>query len=159
MSMDREDKTSSILRQFKKKTKRIVNKNLFTEFFYLNKEREVIEFLYHEDDLIINQFLKKFLPKELSEFVELKIFNDEEEEIKSWYYNDENLVLIIEVNWGEGKQEISMEIDIENFNITIVSDKGFFAKTVDPILLNDYFVSFIGIQANAISQTFNNLKR
>jgi len=80
--MERGKKTSFILRQFKKKSKRIVNKDIFTEFFYINRERRIVEFLLNDENLVIETFFKEFLPSEFRDFVSIKALNDVEEEIK-----------------------------------------------------------------------------
>ncbi len=98
--MEREDKTNSILRQFKKKSRRIMNQGVYTEFFYLNKDRQAIEFLVFGESLIMDNFFKAFLPEDFRDFVKIKLYNDEEEKIKTWFYENEDLVIVIEVNWG-----------------------------------------------------------
>jgi len=154
--MKRNEKTQSILRQFKKKTKRIVNNNIYTEFFYLNKQREVVEILnFNEDQSMLEYFLKEFIPYDFKDFVSLKVLNDMEEEVRVWYYNNEDLVLVISVNWGFKKQEISIDIDIENFKITVLDETGVAVRGIDPILLNDYMISYLSIQAKNLAQTFN----
>lgn len=158
--MQRNEKTQNILRQFKKKTKKVINNNIFTEFFYLNKERRVVEFLaFDKETLVIEHFLKEFLPKDFKDFVSLKILNDMEEEVKIWYYDNEDLVLVISVNWGFKKQEISIDIDIENFKVTVIDENGFAIKSLDTHLLNDYLISFLSIQAKNLSETFEALSK
>ncbi|MFW6285576.1 MAG: hypothetical protein ACOC16_00225 [Nanoarchaeota archaeon] len=155
--MERTDKTNSILRQFKKKSKRVINKDFFTEFFYLNRHRRAIEFLFNQDELILEEFLKKFLPLEFQDFVELKLLNDSEEEIRTWYYDNENLVLVLKINWGFRKEEISIDVDIENFCVTSINEEGFVFKQIDYYLLNEFIISFITNQANNLSKTFENI--
>ena len=97
--MERGKSTNFILRQFRRKSKRVVHKDLFTEFFYLNKGRRVIEFLKNEDKILsIESFFKEFMPQEFKDFVSVKILNDAEEEITSWYYDEENLTIVIKIN-------------------------------------------------------------
>lgn len=155
--MERNDKTTSILRQFRKKSKRIVNKDFFTEFFYLNRNRRAIEFLYDDEQLILEDFFKKFLPSDFREFVELKILNDSEEEIRTWFYENENMVLLIKINWGFRKEEISIDVDMDNFSVTSIDDKGLVIKQIDYYLVNDFLISFVTNQANALSETFTKL--
>jgi hypothetical protein len=155
--MERNEKTTSILRQFRKKSKRIVNKDFFTEFFYLNRHRRAIEFLYEDDQLILEDFFKKFLPADFKEFVQFKLLNDSEEEIRTWMYENENLVLLIKVNWGFRKEEISIDVDIDNFSITSIDDKDIVIKQIDYYLLNDFLISFITNQSNALSETFEKI--
>lgn len=155
--MERGKKTSFILRQFRKKNKRIINKDLFTEFFYLNKERRIIEFLTQDGDLVLNDFFKRFLPEEFRSFIEVKIYNDMEEEIKTWYYDSENLVIILSVNWGFKKQEISIDINIENFVVTVVDEKGMIIRNIDYIMFNDYLISFFTLQARVLAESFENI--
>ncbi len=157
--MERTEYTNSILRQFRKKSKRLVNKDLFTEFFYLNKNRRVIEFLVSEDDLVVETFLKSFLPHEFRDFVKVKILNDEEEEIKNWFYDDEDLVLVLEVNWGIKKQEISLDVDIENFSVAVIDEEGLVLKEIDYVLFNEFLISFFTIQAQNLAQSFDKLSK
>ena len=155
--MERGKKTNFILRQFKKKSKKVIEKNYFTEFFYLNRERSIVEFLKHKDILAIEYFFKHFLPSEFRDFVKIEILNDVEEKINQWYFNNENLVLLIKVNWGFKKQEISVEINIENFIVTAIDENSQVIRGVDYTLLNDYFISFLTIQARTLAETFKNL--
>ncbi len=155
--MERGKNTDFILKQFKKKSKRVIKKDLFTEFFYLNRERRVIEFLKHDGVLAMDKFFKEFIPNEFRPFVKVKVFNEVEEEIKTWFYNEENLVLVVEVNWGNKKQEISVDIDIENFALTIVDQNQVMTRSVDYIMFNDYLISFLTLQARNLAQTFDAL--
>jgi hypothetical protein len=157
--MERTESTNSILRQFRKKSKRLVNKDLFTEFFYLNKDRKVIEFLVSEDKLVVESFLKSFLPSEFRSFVKVRILNDEEDEIKSWFYDNEDLVLVIEVNWGVKKQEISLDIDIENFSVAVIDEEGLVLKEIDYVLFNEFLISFFTLQAQNLAQSFDKLSK
>lgn len=157
--MERSERTNSILRQFRKKSKRVINKDLYTEFFYLNKNRRAIEFLVLDKELMLEGFLKKFLPNEFKDFVSLKLLNDSEEEIKVWFYDTENLVIVIEVNWGFKKQEISIDLDIENFSITVVDDNENATKDIDYILFNEYLISFLTTQAQSLAQSFEKLSK
>ena len=157
--MERGKKTSFILRQFKKKSKRIVNKDIFTEFFYINRERRIVEFLLNDENLVIETFFKEFLPTEFRDFVSIKVLNDVEEEIKIWYYDNETLVLVIEVNWGFKKQEMSVDIDIENFVVTVIDENGQMTRDIDYTLLNDYVISFLTIQARTLAEAFDVLSK
>ena len=157
--MERGKKTSFILRQFKKKSKRIVNKDIFTEFFYINRERRIVEFLLNDENLVIETFFKEFLPSEFRDFVKIRALNDVEEEIKIWYYDNETLVLVIEVNWGFKKQEMSVDIDIENFVVTVIDENGQITRDIDYTLLNDYVISFLTIQARTLAEAFDVLSK
>ncbi len=152
--MERGNTTDFILKQFRKKTKRIVKKDLYTEFFYLNRSRRVIEFLEHEKILAMDSFFKEFLPQEFKDFIKVKILNDSEESISTWYYDEENLVLVIEVNWGKKQQEISIDIDIDSFVISIIDQDQQVVKSIDYIMFNDYLISFLTLQARNLAQTF-----
>jgi hypothetical protein len=153
--MERGKKTSFILRQFRRKSKRVVNKDLFTEFFYLNRSRRVIEFLSdYNKCLHIENFFKEFLPNEFKDFVKLKILNDSEEQINTWYYDEENLVIVVSVNWGFKKQEISIDLNIENFVVTSINEDGKIIRDVDYTLFNDYLISFLSIQSRTLAQSF-----
>lgn len=162
--MERGKKTSFILKQFKKKSKRAISKDYFTEFFYLNKERRVIEFLLvpgFEDELMIEHFFKEFISEDFRDFVELKVLNSDEEKIRTWYFDDESLVLVLRINWGEKIQEISLDIVIESFVVTVLSDKEdgtIPLREVDYTLLNDHIISFLTTQARTLSETFEKLK-
>ena len=155
--MERGKRTDFILKQFRRKSKRIVHKDFFTEFFYLNRERRVVEFLTQDHELTMEHFFKQFLPEEFRAFVQLKILNDVEEEVKTWYYENENLALVILVNWGFKKQEISIDVSIDNFIVTALDEKGQNVRQVDYVLLNDYLISFLTLQARHLSETFENL--
>ncbi len=157
--MERGKTTDFILKQFKKKSKRIVNKDFFTEFFYLNKERQVIEFLRNGNGLVMESFFKEFLPEEFKEFVKVKLYNDVEEEINTWYYDEENLVVILDINWGFKKQQVSIDLDIENFAVTVIDENGGFMKRVDYVLFNDYLISFLTTQARTLAQSFETLNK
>lgn len=155
--MERGESTEFILKQFRKKTRRIINKDLFTEFFYLNRHRKVVEFLHHNKSPAMQIFLQEFLPSQFKSFVTLRILNDVEESISTWYYEEENITLSIAVNWGFKKQEISIDIDIENFMVTIIDDKENVIKSIDYVMLNDYIISFLTLQARNLAQTFEAL--
>ena len=155
LCMNRSEKTEYILKQFKKRNKKLVNKDLITEFFYLNRSRKAIEFLESNGTLIIEDFLKKFLPREFQEFVGIAILSEEEEDIKTWYYNEEGLIIVLRVNWGFKKQEISFDINIENFIVTIIDDT--ITRTVDYSMFNDYLISLMIRQARSLSEIYTNM--
>lgn len=157
--MERGKTTDFILKQFRRKSKRVINKDFFTEFFYLNRERRVVEFLKHGDILSVETFFKEFLPAEFRDFISLKILNDVEEEVTTWYYENENLVFVIGVNWGFKKQEISVDVSIDNFIVTAIGEDGQIMRNVDYVLLNDYFISFLSIQARTLAESFRVLSR
>ncbi len=153
--MDRSEKTEFILRQFKKKNKKLVNKDLFTEFFYLNRNRKAIEFLESSRTLVIEDFLKRFLPSEFREFVSVVILNEDEDEIKTWYYDLEDLIIVLKVNWGFKKQEISFDVNIESFIVTIIDDT--ITRTVDYVMFNDYLISLMTRQARSLSEIYRSI--
>lgn len=152
--MERGKTTNFILRQFKKKSKRVLSKDSVKELFLVNKERDVVEFLTQDEQLIADLFFKEFLPNELKDFVEVKIHNEDEEPIKTWYYNDENLVFIINVNWGRKQHEISIDIDIENFAVSFIDEKKRVVTKLDYNLLSDHIISFLTIQARNLAKEF-----
>lgn len=152
--MERGKTTNFILRQFKRKSKRILSKDSYTELFLVNKERDVVEFLTQDDNLITDLFFKEFLPNELKDFVEVKIHNEDEQPIKTWYYNDENLVLIISINWGKKQHEISIDIDIESFAVTFIDENKKSVIKLDYNLLSDHIISFLTIQARKLAKEF-----
>jgi hypothetical protein len=156
--MERGKKTSFILRQFKRKVKKVVYKDYFTELFYLNKNRGVIEFLLNDnEELVIDVFFKEFIPTEFREFVQIKLMNIAEEEIRTWYYNDENLVLVVSVNWGIKKEEISIELDITNFVELHIDNLGVVKKEINYTLLNDYLISFLTLKARELAKKFEKI--
>lgn len=157
--MERGKKTGFILRQFKKKSKRALSKDFFTEFFYLNQKRRVVEFLFSENDsLIIEDFLKEFLSEELKDFVSLRVLNDNEEEIQTWYYPTEDLTLAIHIDWGDKSQEISINVNIENFVVTTINEDEKVNTQIDYTLLNDFIISFLTTKGRELSEIFNKLK-
>ncbi len=155
--MERGNNTDFILKQFRKKNKRILKKDLYTEFFYLNRERRVIEFLKHDDEFAMSIFFKEFLPQEFRSFVDLKVLNESEETISNWYYQEENLVLVVEVNWGNKKQEISIDIDIDSFVVSIIDQNQNLVRSIDYVLFNDHLISFLTLQARNLAKTFDYL--
>jgi hypothetical protein len=156
--MERGEKTNFIIRQFKRKAKKIVYKDYFTEIFYLNKSRSVIEFLKDETgNYVVEVFFKEFIPNEFKEFISLKILNDSEEEIKNWYYDDENLIILISINWGFKKEEITLELDISNFIITKIDNFGIVKREINYKLLNDHIISFLTLTARELSEKFEHL--
>ena len=155
--MERGDRTNFILKQFRKKSKRIIKKDFFTEFFYINRERRVIEFLSQDNKLVLETFFKHFLPEEFRNFVSIKLLNDIEEEINTWYYDTENLLMVIAVNWGFKKQEISIEFNVENFVVTVIDEDENIMRKVDYVLFNDYVISFLTLQARNLSEIFDKL--
>lgn len=158
-TMERGKKTGFILRQFRKKSKRLVHKDLFTEFFYLNKDRRVIEFLSQDDQLVVQSFFNQFLPDDMKGFVKIKLMNDMEEEIKVWYFDSENLVIVLDVNWGFKKQEVSIDMNIENFCITVVEESGMAVRDIDYVMFNDYLISFFTAQARTLAKSFETLNK
>jgi len=101
--------------------------------------------------------MQQFLPVEFHDFVKLKLLNDSEEPLKTWYYLDENLALVLDVNWGFKRQQISIDVDIESFTITIVDDKENITRNVDYLMLNDFLISFITLQSRNLSQIFESI--
>lgn len=157
--MEKEKNTRKILSKFKKTSQKLINKNLYTELFYINNNRRAIEFLSQNDSLIIEKLFKTFLPHEFMDFVQLKILNDDEEEIKTWFYEEENLVIVFLINWGFKKQEISIEINIENFQITSIDEEEIQFQEIEYNLLNNYLISLIEMQAKNLSMVFNRINK
>ena len=156
--MEREEKTKFILKQFKKKSKRLLQRNNYTEFFFVNKDRKVIEFLTREKELALTLFFKEFLPKEFKEFVIIKIFNEMEEEIKTWYYGEEDIVLVLEINWGSKFQEISTHISIDSFIHSIFTQNNTIVlREVNYELFNEYLISVMMYQARNLSKIFESI--
>ncbi|MCA9460235.1 MAG: hypothetical protein KC550_06830, partial [Nanoarchaeota archaeon] len=77
----------------------------------------------------------------------------------TWYYNDEDLVVILSVNWGVRKQEISVDVTIDNFVITSIGEDGSVVRDIDYVLFNDYIISFFTIQARNLAKTFEKLSK
>lgn len=132
-----------------------MHKNLFTEFFYFNEDRKVIEFLSNDSVLLIEHFFKESIPKNFREFIEIVILNESEESVKTWFYDTENIDIIIKVNWGFEQQEISLELDVESFYVMVINNSKSFVKNIDIILLNDFIISFLTNQAKSLSQSFD----
>ncbi len=153
------DNVEKLLKKFKKKSKRTLKKEIFTEFFFLNKNRKVIEFLLDEsENLLLNNFFKELLPKEIKEFCELKLVSDDEE-VKTWYYDDENLIIKIDILWGINKQEMFLELDIDNFTINNIKNESFLFKYVDVDLLRNYLINFVINVSKKISKDYNAIKK
>jgi hypothetical protein len=157
--MEKQKKTESLLRNFKRKTKKIVKKDLFTEFFFINKNRKIIEFLSLNETLLIESFFKQLIPKEFSPFTSLKILNEFEEEVTTWYFEEEIISLVIFVNWGFKKQEISIDLDIEPFIIKLINDNENLVEDIDYNILNNYIIGFITNQAENLSKCFSKLNK
>ena len=155
--MERGGKTNFILKQFRKKSKKILNRNYIGEFFYLNKEREVIEFLKEDGILLIEKFFKKFISKKFCDFIKIRIVNEVEEEIKTWYYNEELISIIIDVDWGFKKQNIFINLDSDNFTINVIENKSKGFSNLEITLLNDYLISFLSIEGRALSKNFDKI--
>ena len=51
-------KEKLILGKIRKKSKKIIEKQVFTEFFFINKNRKVIEFLKDNNETNLEFFLK-----------------------------------------------------------------------------------------------------
>jgi len=148
----------NILKKFKKKSIRTLKKETYTEFFYLNKSRRVIEFLVDEnDELLLNKFFKEFLPREIKDFCDLELFVDDEEEIRSWYYEDENLILKIIIKWGINIQEIFTEVDIDNFMVSLINNEDLLIKNIDIELFKNYLINFVINQAESISKSYHKI--
>ena len=156
--MEREKRTKFILKQFKKKTKRLLQRNNYTEFFFINKERKVIEFLTRDSQLTLELFFKEFLPREFREFVTIRIFNEVEEEIKTWYYKEEDIVLVFEINWGSKFQEISTHISIEPFiHMVLTQSNTIILREINYELFNEYVISILMYQAKNLSKIFETI--
>jgi len=147
----------NILKKFKKKSLKSIKKETYTEFFYLNKSRRVLEFLVDEkDELLLNKFFKEFLPTEIREFCDLELLVDDEE-VRSWYYEDENLILKIVIKWGVNSQEIFVEVDIENFMVSLVNNEDFLVKNIDVDLFKNYLINFLINQTESLSKSYQKI--
>lgn len=150
----------STLKKSQQKAKKAVLNQRFTEFFVMNEQRKVIEFLLTtKDKLILEYYFLNLLPEELRQFASLEIKNESEENINHWYFNDELIILLFKVDWGNSKQEISMEIDSEQFEVLITNvDSLFGVRYFDYKLCNEFLKNVIKSQANMISKSFEDLK-
>ena len=157
--MERTKSTSSVLRQFRKKSRRVLNKDLYTEFFYLNRNRKVVEFLVDGENLLISDFFKEFLPFDFRDFVSVELHNDEEEKINAWFFDMEDLVIVIKIDWGFRKEEVSIDVDIDNFVVTSVDEKGNALQQVDYRLLNEFIISFLTNQAKVLSESYDRISQ
>jgi hypothetical protein len=157
--MERTKSTSSVLRQFRKKSRRVLNKDLYTEFFYLNRNRKVVEFLVDGENLLISDFFKEFLPIDFRDFVSVELHNDSEESINTWFFDVEDLVIVVKIDWGFRKEEISIDIDIDNFVVTSVDENGSAFQQVDYRLLNEFIISFLINQAKILSETYEKISK
>ena len=151
-------KEKLILGKIRKKSKKIIEKQVFTEFFFINKNRKVIEFLKDNNETNLEFFFKNLIKEEFRSFVKLKIYNCSEEEIETWYYDEENLVLAIEINFGKKKQQNSIEININNFVLTSLDNWENSIIFIDFKLLNNFLITFLKSESEKISRVFNKLK-
>ena len=151
-------KEKLILGKIRKKSKKIIEKQVFTEFFFINKNRKVIEFLKDNNETNLEFFFKNLIKEEFRPFVKLKIYNCSEEEIETWYYDEENLVLAIEINFGKKKQQNSIEININNFVLTSLDNWENSIIFIDFKLLNNFLITFLKSESEKISRVFNKLK-
>ncbi|MFW5704290.1 MAG: hypothetical protein ACOCXG_00475 [Nanoarchaeota archaeon] len=157
--MEKDKKTSSILKRLKDASNGLVKSEIYTEFFYLNRERKVVEFLKNKGEFNLETFIKELLPAEFRDFVSLKVLNDDEEEISTWYYEEELAVFVINVNWGVKKEEISLDLNINNFIVAAIDSRGIYERRINLNLLNDFIISFLTIQAKDLKNTFKKLTK
>jgi hypothetical protein len=155
--MERTKNTTSVLRQFRKKSRRVLNKDLYTEFFYLNRNRKVVEFLADGENLLISDFFKEFLPIDFRDFVSVELHNDDEDKINAWFFDMEDLVIVIKIDWGFRKEEVSIDVDIDNFVVTSVDGEGNSFQQVDYRLLNEFIISFLINQAKVLSESYEKI--
>ena len=150
----------STLKKSQQKAKKAIQNQRFTEFFVMNEQRKVIEFLLTtKDNLLLEYYFLNLLPEELREFASLEIKNEAEENINHWYFNDELIILLFKIDWGDNKQEISMEIDSEQFETLITNKESVFGiRFFDYKLCNEFLKSVIKSQAYMISKSFEDLK-
>lgn len=147
------------LKKIRRKAQKAVKNQQFTEFFVLNKQRKVIEFLLTTDNRnLLDIFFKNLVPEELKDFVSVKLRDDSEEIINHWYFEKEVLVIVLSIDWGDNKQDISIELDSEQFEMLILNSSGLNIKVLDYKLLNDFLINFLKRQAESVTKTFNELK-
>jgi len=131
----------------------------FTEFFLINEERKVIEFLKEKNELLMSKFLKELLPRELEPFCYVKLLDDCGEEINCWYYEEESILLNVSVISGQENFELSIELDIELFMISVYMDDIICMKNVDVELFSNYLINFLSIQAKHLSKLYSSGKK
>lgn len=149
----------STLKKSQQKAKKAIQNQRFTEFFVMNEQRKVIEFLLTtKDNLLLEFYFLELLPEELRDFATLEIKNEAEENINHWYFNDELIVLLFRIDWGDSKQEISMEIDSEQFEVLITNMESIGIRYFDYKLCNEFLKNVVKSQADMISNSFNDLK-
>lgn len=158
--MEYSNNFESALKKSHQRAKKAIHNQRFTEFFVMNEQRKVIEFLLTtKDKLLLEYYFLELLPDELRSFATLEIKNEAEENITHWYFNDELIVLLFKIDWGNSKQEISVEIDSEQFEALITSkDSSFGVRFFDYRLCNEFLKSVIKSQADMISSSFEDLK-
>jgi len=54
---------------------------------------------------------------------------------------------------------MSVDIDIENFVVTVIDENGQMTRDIDYTLLNDYVISFLTIQARTLAEAFDVLSK
>ncbi|MFT4244663.1 MAG: hypothetical protein ACMXYB_04400 [Candidatus Woesearchaeota archaeon] len=149
----------STLRKTKQEAKKAVHNNNYTEFFMLNEQRRVIELLVtSKKKTLLEFYFLQLIPEEIRDFVNLYVKNDIEEEIHHWYFEDEVLVLVFSIDWGDSKQETSIEIDSEQFQFLTLNQNGVGIKFLDYKLCNEFFKQILHSQASMVTKMFQSLK-
>lgn len=149
----------STLKKSKQEAKKAMLNQQFTEFFVLNEQRKVIEFLVTSNNTtLLEYYFKQLLPEELRDFVTLQIQSESDEVITHWYFNEEVISLLFTIDWGDSKQEIFLEIDSEQFEMLITNQNGFGVRVFDYKLCNEFIKQVIKSQAKIIIDSYEELK-
>ena len=157
--MKKNNNFDSALKKLKAQAKKSINKQNITDFFVLNKQRKVIEFLLTtEEQLLLTYYLKSLVPEELVNFIDLRLKNELEEEIVHWYFEEEIIIVEISIDWGNQKQTISIEVDTEQFEMLIEYDSSLQVKALDYTMLSDFLSQFVQRQAKMITEVFEGIK-
>lgn len=149
----------STLRKTKQEAKKAVHNSNYTEFFMLNEQRKVIELLVtSKKKTLLEYYFLQLIPEEIRDFVTLNVKNDIEEDINHWYFEDEILVLVFGIDWGDSKQETSIEIDSEQFEFMTINQNGIGVRFFDYKLCNEFFKQVLHSQATLITKMFESVK-
>ncbi|MFP4401852.1 MAG: hypothetical protein ACLFPL_01335 [Candidatus Nanoarchaeia archaeon] len=157
--MESNNNFESTLKKSKQRARKALQSQNFTEFFVLNDRRRVIEFLVtSKNTTLLEYYFLELLPQELREFAKLEIVNESDEKITHWYYTEELITLIFKMNWGNGAQETSIEIDSEQFEFLITNTSSIGIQMFNYKLCSTFLKNIVETQVDLITKTYQDIK-